>query len=642
MTFIETLLSLPRVHKRLISLVIDCVSLTCAYVFALFTYVGDINQVLSLSALSVFLLSLPGTLFVFIRLGLYRAVVRYLGQQALLVVVIGVFSSTGLLFFCAKWSDYSLPFSVLVTYTLVSLLTIGGIRILMRSIFQKQLRRQKEPVLIYGAGSAGRQLALALNNGDEYFPHAFIDDDTSLQNTTIVGLPVYALDSIPCVLRSDKVSKILLAIPSVPRSRRKKIIEELERFSLPIQTIPGFSDIINGKMKIDEIQNIKIEELLGRDAVEPRSDLMQANIHHKVVMVTGAGGSIGSELCRNIIHQQPRMLILYELNEYSLYEIEQELAALRTAVEIVPILGSVQIQERVESVMRSYHVNTVYHAAAYKHVPMVEYNIIEGVKNNVFGTWNTAEAAINSGVDTFVLISTDKAVRPTNIMGATKRVSELVLQALALRQTETRFSMVRFGNVLGSSGSVVPLFREQIRKGGPVTVTHPEIIRYFMTIPEASQLVIQAGAMGKGGDVFVLDMGEPVKISDLAKRMVNLMGLEVKSDDNPHGDIEIKYTGLRPGEKLFEELLIGEKVSGTEHPRILTAKEACMSWSQVSFLLRRLEDACEHFNISRIQQILQDAPAGYTPMGTIRDLVWNQKNNSSQVLQLSQKKKRVP
>ena len=373
-----------------------------------------------------------------------------------------------------------------------------------------------------------------------------------------------------------------------------------------------------------------IEDLLGREPVEPRADLMGKNITGKVVMVTGAGGSIGSELCRQIILQQPKILVLFELSEFALYSIDAELTKMVQKagyeIEIKPIIGTVQKQNRVDTVMKAFGVQTVYHAAAYKHVPLVEYNIVEGVRNNVFGTYYTAKAAADSGVETFVLISTDKAVRPTNIMGTTKRLAELSLQALAQRETGTLFCMVRFGNVLGSSGSVVPLFREQIRKNGPITVTHKDITRYFMTIPEASQLVIQAGAMAKGGDVFVLDMGESVKISDLAVKMVHLMGLEVKDLQNPHGDIEIHYTGLRPGEKLYEELLIGDNVYATEHQRIMTANEVFLSWEDMQALLEKLDSACHLFEIDLIQKLLKEAPTGYAPSSELCDLVWSERD----------------
>lgn len=415
-------------------------------------------------------------------------------------------------------------------------------------------------------------------------------------------------------------------MPSASRGTRAKLIERLEPLGLPVLTIPGMTDLVDGKMKIDELQDVKIEDLLGRDPVAPVPSLLTANITGKVVMVTGAGGSIGSELCRQIILQSPQKLVLFESSEFALYEIDKELtttlANQQLDVQLLPVLGTVLDQQRLQQIMQSYHVQTVYHAAAYKHVPLVEFNVIEGLRNNLFGTWHTAEAAIASNVETFVLISTDKAVRPTNVMGTTKRLAELALQALATRQQSTRFCMVRFGNVLGSSGSVVPLFRKQIKKGGPITLTHEDITRYFMTIPEAAQLVIQAGAMGEGGDVFVLDMGAPVKIYDLAKKMVHLTGLEIKNKQNPHGDIEIKITGLRPGEKLYEELLIGDDEKPTRHPRIKAANEVCLSWNEMQALLSELSDASINYDLERIRALMLSAPTGFNPTDGICDLWW--------------------
>jgi len=389
------------------------------------------------------------------------------------------------------------------------------------------------------------------------------------------------------------------------------------------------ADLVQGKTKLEEFKDVGVEDLLGRDSVAPKAELMSADIAGKVVMVTGAGGSIGSELCRQIIQLSPTKLVLFDLSEFALYTIDKELNEFKQehdlAVEILPLMGSVQRVNRIETVMKSFAVQTVYHAAAYKHVPLVEHNVVEGVRNNIFGTYYTARAAINAKVETFVLISTDKAVRPTNIMGTTKRMAELVLQALAKKQDSTRFCMVRFGNVLGSSGSVVPLFREQIRAGGPVTLTHPDITRYFMTIPEAAQLVIQAGAMGKGGDVFVLDMGDSVKIFDLASKIIHLSGLSIKDAQNPEGDIEIKCTGLRPGEKLYEELLIGDNVMGTTHERIMTAQEVMLDWHKLELLLQQLDAACHGFDHELIREILLKAPTGFSPTDGICDLVWQQK-----------------
>ena len=423
-------------------------------------------------------------------------------------------------------------------------------------------------------------------------------------------------------------------MPSASRERRKEVLRKIEPLGIQVLTIPGMADVVEGKAKLEEFKDVGVEDLLGRDPVDPKPELMNADIAGKIVMVTGAGGSIGSELCRQIIRLNPTKLVLFELSEFGLYTIDKELSEYKAAhgltVEVLPLLGSVQRVNRIETVMKSFAIQTVYHAAAYKHVPLVEHNVVEGVRNNIFGTYYAARAAINANVETFVLISTDKAVRPTNIMGTTKRMAELVLQALAKKQNTTRFCMVRFGNVLGSSGSVVPLFRKQIKDGGPVTLTHPDITRYFMTIPEASQLVIQAGAMGKGGDVFVLDMGDSVKIYDLARNIIHLSGFSVKDAESPDGDIEIKCTGLRPGEKLYEELLIGDNVSGTSHERIMTAEEAMLDWHELELLLTKLDDACHEFDHESIRQILLKAPTGFNPTDGICDLVWQQKNSMQQ------------
>ncbi|MDP5143038.1 nucleoside-diphosphate sugar epimerase/dehydratase [Rheinheimera baltica] len=619
------LLTLPRSIKRIISVLVDivflCVSLVTAFILTQANKSTDLQVVLI-----IFCLSLPVTLLIFTKLGLYRAVIRYIGQHALGAVLAGIVSSAMVLSLLFAAFDIPDKGNLIFVYSLLALITSGGLRLLARMFLVQRNNGHKARVLIYGAGSSGRQLAQALMNGEQYHPVVFVDDDTTLQRSTILGIPVGSPAQITSLIKTHNISRILLALPSVSRSRRREVLDALEELPIPVQSIPGMSDLVDGAMRIDELQDVKIEDLLGRDAVAPKTKLMQANIQHKVVMVTGAGGSIGSELCRQIINYQPKTLVLFELSEFSLYNIEQELRNLivqfELDVKLIPVMGTSQRRKRLETVMTAFNVQTVYHAAAYKHVPLVEYNIVEGVRNNVFGTWYAAEAAISSGVETFVLISTDKAVRPTNMMGASKRLSELVLQALARRQSRTRFSMVRFGNVLGSSGSVVPLFREQIRKGGPVTVTHKDIIRYFMTIPEAAQLVIQAGAMGKGGDVFVLDMGEPVKIADLAKRMIHLMGLEVKDEVHPNGDIEIHYTGLRPGEKLYEELLIGENVRSTEHARIMAADEVMLEWRDMHTLLEELSLACDDYDVERIVDIVRRSPTGFNYVNTSCDLIY--------------------
>jgi FlaA1/EpsC-like NDP-sugar epimerase len=529
-------------------------------------------------------------------------------------------------------NEYRLiPWSVLGIFWALSLLYIGGSRLLAREYFQKRQKAadDRERVAIYGAGSAGIELAIGLKSGRDYKPVAFIDEKNELAGTTINNIQVYAPDHLPRLIEAQGINQVLLAIPEASRARRREIINRLEHLPVHVRTIPALGDLVSGVARVDEIQEVDIADLLGRDPVPPNEALFGRCVRGKSVMVTGAGGSIGSELCRQILRLHPSRLVLFEQSEYALYQIEKELRQVQQhgrdidgSLDIIPVLGTVTQCRRVEAVLRSFGVQTIYHAAAYKHVPLVEMNPIEGVRNNVFGTWRAAEAALAAGVETFVLVSTDKAVRPTNIMGASKRLAELILQALAKNRGGTRFCMVRFGNVLGSSGSVVPLFREQIRQGGPVTVTHPEITRYFMTISEAVQLVIQAGSMGEGGDVFVLDMGEPVRIADLARRMIHLSGLSIHDEEHPDGEIAIVYTGLRPGEKLYEELLIGADVTGTDHPRILRAKEAELPWTELSRVLRELETAAQEFDSDRVRALLERTVSGYRPQCEIVDPVW--------------------
>ncbi|OXS14592.1 nucleoside-diphosphate sugar epimerase [Zobellella denitrificans] len=626
---IKWLFQQPRSVKRLISLFLDSLFITLAFWGA---YIVRLDSSYLLGSYKHWLMlatMLPVTLFCFIRLGLYRAVLRYLGHHATMAMLSGVAVSAVTMVLAAYYFSAFLPRSVPVIYAAFALLLCGGARTMARALYNQSTKRLKTPVIIYGAGAAGRQLNTSLLYGNEYRAVAFVDDNPKLHKAMLQGLTVYPPSHLAWLVERHNAKKLLLAMPSISRQRRREIVERLEELPLDILTIPGMADLVSGRAKMNELHEVSIEDLLGRDPVAPFPELIAANIRGKVVMVTGAGGSIGSELCRQIVQQQPRTLVLFELSEYALYQIDQELNGLCRKdghpVRIVPIMASVQRQNRLEAVMRAFGVQTVYHAAACKHVPLVEYNVVEGVRNNVFGTWRAAEAAINCGVETFVLISTDKAVRPTNVMGTTKRLAELVLQGLALRQQQTRFCMVRFGNVLGSSGSVVPLFKKQIRAGGPITLTHQEITRYFMTIPEAAQLVIQAGAMGRGGDVFVLDMGEPVRIIDLARKMVRLMGYEVKDEKHPKGDIEIRVTGLRPGEKLYEELLIGGDEQPTRHPRIRTAREVHLPWPEVARLLDELEQACEHYNQPRIRELLLGAPTAFTPQDGICDLVWTEK-----------------
>lgn len=578
---------------------------------------------------------IPPTLLVYIRLGLYRTVLRYVSAKIVTTVMIGVVLSSGLLVLGSYFLGIYLPRTVAVMFFVFSLVFICGSRLFFRMLLNYGVRG-KTPVVIYGAGASGRQLLPALMQASEYFPIAFIDDNPKLNKAVIHGVTVYPSEKLEYLIERYGIKKVLLAMPSVSQSQRRAVVAKLENLSCEVLSIPGMSDLVEGRAQISSLKKVSIEELLGRDPVEPDKKLLAKNITGKVVMVTGAGGSIGSELCRQIIVEKPKLLILFDISEFSLYSIENEIAAIcksnksnKSDTEFVALLGSVQSETRLVQIMSSFQVNTVYHAAAYKHVPLVENNVIEGVKNNIFGTLYCAKAAIKSGVEKFVLISTDKAVRPTNTMGATKRMAELVLQALSKEQNNTKFCMVRFGNVLGSSGSVVPLFKKQIAEGGPVTLTHKDIIRYFMTIPEAAQLVIQAGAMGQGGDVFVLDMGDPVKIIDLAKRMINLSGLSIKSEENPDGDIAIEILGLRPGEKLYEELLIGESVQNTHHPRIMTATEVMLEWDNLNTLLNKIETACNDFDYECIRSLLVEAPAGFQPTDGICDIVWQRNHNEN-------------
>lgn len=585
---------------------------------------------------------------IFIKLGLYRAIIRYMEIRALWTIVQAT-ALYGLIFAVVVYQSGIgviglgvVPRTVPPLNWLIMMLFISGGRFFARwwlGDIYSRLRSGvigenccKKNIIIYGAGSAGVQLASALAHGREFRPVAFIDDDHLLHRQKVNGLRIYPINSLAYLIDRYQLSDILLAMPSVSRSRRNEIIRLLESYPVHVRTMPGLADIAQGKVTFDKLQEVDVADLLGRDPVAPDESLLHGNITGKVVMVTGAGGSIGSELCRQIVQLEPEALVLFEISEFALYDIEKELTHLMTkakgvqTIEIISVLGSVANADRIERVCKAFNVQTIYHAAAYKHVPMVEKNPGEAIWNNIFGTFHAAQAAIKAKVETFVLISTDKAVRPTNTMGATKRFAELILQALSLipeNKYHTRFTMVRFGNVLGSSGSVVPLFREQIARGGPVTVTDERIIRYFMTIPEAAQLVIQAGAMGQGGDVFVLDMGGPVRILDLAKRMIHLSGLEIKDEDHPAGEIEINFTGLRPGEKLYEELLIGDNVSETSHPRILRAEEHVISWVELEVMLEALAKATKEEDFELVRDILKQGVSGFIPQCGIKDLLWN-------------------
>lgn len=595
---------------------------------------------------------------IYIRTGMYRAVMRRFGSQALWGIFCSVtygFLAFGAVVLTARMLGWNvlLPRSTFFSFWWLSLLMIGGLRLLMREFFLGNLRLTnflgvaKEGsqdtgtcVAIYGAGSSGVQLLKSLRADRGYQVAAFLDDDSHLIGRSVEGLPVYDPKEMARLIQDTGITEILLAIPSASRYRRRQILLALQEYSLRVRTMPGIIDLASGKIKVDDLREVEIADLLGRDAVPPNEELLHRCIRGKVVMVTGAGGSIGSELCRQIVHLEPTTLILYEHSEYALYSIHRELQSWihqqGQALQLIPILGSIRNSKRLRDVIKGWGVETLYHTAAYKHVPVVEYNISEGINNNVFGTLKAAEAALLGGVKHFVLISTDKAVRPTNVMGATKRLAELVLQGLSDEaqprlwgsdesvENHTRFTIVRFGNVLGSSGSVIPLFRQQLERGGPVTVTHPEITRYFMTIPEAAQLVIQAGAMGESGSVYVLDMGEPVSILDMAHKMIRLSGLSVRDDENPNGDIEVTFTGLRPGEKLYEELLIGENPETTQHPRICRANEACLGWDELLRILKGLDDAVRSGDYPTVRELLLSTVQGYQPQADgFVDLLYN-------------------
>ncbi len=626
------ILNVKRLYRQLIAVFCDMIFLSVSLWAALSLRYDQFYVTGDPKILGSLLVTVVCSVLIFTKLGLYRAVIRFMSNHALIAVVSGVTISSLILGACGFVFQARIPRSVPFIFWCLSLISSGGARLLVRSFVQHRYLKSKEKVVIYGAGSSGLQLSSVLYQGREYLPIAFVDDNPLRQGMILNGLRVYAPSQLPRLSSKYGVNRVLLALGNASRVKRNTILRYLEELPIKVQTIPSMTDIVRGVAKISEIRDIELEDLLGRDAVSADSELLDSCIFNKVVMVTGAGGSIGSELCRQVIDHKPKMLVLFELSEYALYSVHQELEVLlekrQLKIPIKAIFGSVQKEHRLELIMRAFGVNTVYHAAAYKHVPIVENNIVEGVRNNVFGTWSAAEAAIKARVDTFVLISTDKAVRPTNIMGASKRMAELVLQGLAKRQSATRFCMVRFGNVLGSSGSVVPLFREQISSGGPVTVTDPDIIRFFMTIPEAAQLVLQASSLGEGGEVFVLDMGEPVRIDQLARKMIHLMGRDVKSETNPMGDIEIVYTGLRPGEKLYEEVLIGNNPERTSHPRIMKAHEKLLSWPVVDGLLKELDVACHNYDCDAVREILIKAETDYTPREGVEDLVWleNQRN----------------
>lgn len=626
-------LKLSRSRKQLIVVLSDYISLCLSFFIALyFLQASFLHSSVLLSAhVLTFGAVIPFFgLATFKYFGLYNTLMRYAGLSAFTAIVKACASYTILLassIYMLNLDELNLEVAILCG--LITLVFVGSSRALARILMAGSIQSRSSPkakrkrVAIYGAGDAGIQLAAALAHSREMSPVLLVDDNDSLRGQEISGLKVASIHQLIENIELGRVEAVLLALPSATRTRRNEIVASLEHLNVKVLTLPGLASLAEGKVKVSDLQEVEIEDLLGRDPVAPNDKLMQANTRHKSVMVTGAGGSIGSELCRQILALQPKILVLYELNEFALYAIEKELQNLNIDdCQIFPILGSVTDAAKLGLCIQRFGTETIYHAAAYKHVPMVEKNPCAGAFNNIIGTWTTAQVALKYQVSTFVLISTDKAVRPTNVMGTTKRIAEMALQSLAqLSNLNTRFIMVRFGNVLGSSGSVVPVFREQIKQGGPITVTDPRIIRYFMTIPEASQLVIQAGAMGSGGDVFVLDMGAPVKIVDLAIRMIHLSGLTVCDNDHPEGDIEITFTGLRHGEKLYEELLIGSHVTVTEHPRISRADEPTLTYAELLQTIEGIEQACLCNDSEKLRAILLDKVSEFSPQCGNEDLL---------------------
>ncbi|MDP1526042.1 MAG: nucleoside-diphosphate sugar epimerase/dehydratase [Rhodocyclaceae bacterium] len=623
------ILGLPRLAKRFVVLSVDLGLCILTVWLAYYLRLGEFVS-LSGNALWAVGASIGIALPIFIVSGLYRAIFRYSGWPALLAVAraIGIYGLLYASIFTAI-GVAGVPRTVGIIQPILLLLFVGASRALARiwlgDQYQSILKRATRPkVLIYGAGSTGRQLVAAMANSHEMQVVGFLDDDDRLHGHVLNGQPIYNPADLANLVTSLTISDVFLAMPSLNRKRRNEILTQIRTAHVAVRTLPSMTDLAQGKVSISDLRELDIDDLLGREPVMPNHILLAMNVRSKVVMVTGAGGSIGSEICRQILAVGPSKLLLIEQSEFALYAIHQELEEKRTGREtvLVPLLASVQDSDRMREIISTWHPDTIYHAAAYKHVPLVEHNPAEGIKNNVLGTLRTAQAAAENGVSDFVLISTDKAVRPTNIMGASKRLAEMVLQAIAATNPGTKFSMVRFGNVLGSSGSVVPKFRQQIRDGGPITLTHPDITRYFMTIPEASQLVIQAGAMAKGGDVFVLDMGQSVKIMDLARRMIELSGLTVKDEQNPDGDIEIEISGLRPGEKLYEELLIGDNPKPTSHARIMKAHEEFILWADLENKLNALQMALNVNDVGVIRLMMQQLISGYTPNDEIVDWVY--------------------
>jgi len=623
---VTRLLTLPRDRKRWLMVGADLILLPGALWVAYVLRFADILPEPMRQAWWLFPATALVGVLIFSRLGLYRTVVRFMGTRAIWSVAAGVFLLALLMFSAAGLLQTGITRAVPVSFAIIAFVFVGGVRFLVRAWYHWMLGRGSsvaEPVIIFGAGSAGAHLATSLRVAGRFQNVAFVDEDRTLHGSLIDGVEIHDPARIPELLELFPVRRILLAIPSASRGARRRVLSQLEAYPVHVQTVPNTEELLTGSASLAQLRDVDIGDLLGRDPVPPIPELMARSLRGRVIMVSGAGGSIGSALCRVAVLEGVKTLVLYDHHEYALYAIDRELRTLveRMGLEcqLVPIMGSVCNASRLRAVLRRFGVQTAFHSAAYKHVPMVEQNVLEGVQNNVFGTEIFAEAAAECGVERFVLISTDKAVRPTSVMGATKRLAELVLQDLAARSGTTIFAMVRFGNVLASSGSVVPLFHEQISRGGPVTVTHPNVTRYFMTLTEAAQLVVQAGAMATGGEVFVLDMGEPVRIVDLAKRLIRLHGLRLQDAQDPSGDIRIEFTGLRPGEKLYEELLIGDNATGTDHPKIMRAEEETLAADRVRAVLEELHQAEHVADPQWAYRALRAAVVDYVPASAFSD-----------------------
>ena len=616
------LLTLDRIYKQLITLFFDVVILTVSLWLSFFLRFGEPFNSYLVDNLWLFIFVPIIAIPLFVKLGLYRAVLQYIGIKVISTsfnaITISCFAITFFMYFFLDSSSEDLPRSIMPIFWFVSNTFIITSRFLLKGMmysWDNSVNKRKQTI-IYGAGSAGVQLAESLKKSIDYAPVAFIDDDKQKHGTIINFLKISCFNSLKKVIKKHEAKLILIAIPSTSQSRRVEILKKLSKFPLEVKVLPSVDNIINGEVTIESIKKVQVEDILGRDAVVPQEKLLKKNIKAKNVLVTGAGGSIGSELCRQILELSPSKIVLIENSEFNIYSVHQELLKSKKRSEIIPKLATVTNLQQVNQIIKEHEINTIFHTAAYKHVPMVEMNISEGVYNNVIGTYNVAKAALDNNVENMLLISTDKAVRSTNVMGASKRFSELILQAFSEEKSNTCFSMVRFGNVLDSAGSVVPLFRGQINEGGPVTVTHRNITRYFMSIPEAVQLVLQAGAMAKGGDVFVLDMGDPIKILDLAYRMIHLSGLKPIDTENPNGDIKIKFTGLRPGEKLYEELLIGDDVIQSEHPRIMQAREEKLPLELIIKKVNEISKLRDVQNDIEIKEILLKNVNGYKPINS--------------------------